>query len=109
MNAKIGNRIVQHVLPTGFMKVRYFGFLSPSFGISFEEIKARIELAQGFNVRPPAVIEVPKAQPLRCPHCGAKLRYRCTILPHAALRQRIGTLFAHTAALAMTQALNAGP
>ena len=103
------HRFLQHVLPTGFMKVRYFGFLSPSFGIPFEQIKARIELAQGFNVRPPAVIEVPKAQPLRCAHCGAKLRYRCTILPHAALRQRIGTLFAHTAALAMTQALNAGP
>ena len=103
------HRFLQHVLPTGFMKVRYFGFLSRSFGMPFEQIKARIELAQGFNLRPPAVIEVPKAQPLRCAHCGAKLRYRCTILPHAALRQRIGTLFAHTAALAMTQALNAGP
>ena len=103
------HRFLQHVLPTGFMKVRYFGFLSPSFGMPFEQIKARIELAQGFNLRPPAVIEVPKAQPLRCAHCGAKLRYRCTILPHAALRQRIGTLFAHTAALAMTPALNAGP
>jgi hypothetical protein len=103
------HRFLQHVLPTGFMKVRYFGFLSRSFGMPFEQIKARIELAQGFKLRPPAVIEVPKAQPLRCAHCGAKLRYRCTILPHAALRQRIGTLFAHTAALAMTQALNAGP
>ena len=103
------HRFLQHVLPTGFMKVRYFGFLSPSFRMPFEQIKARIELAQGFNLRPPAVIEVPKAQPLRCAHCGAKLRYRCTILPHTALRQRIGTLFAHTAALAMTPALNAGP
>ena len=91
------------------MKVRHFGFLSPSFKMPFEEIKARIELAQGFDVRPPAAIQVPKPQALRCPHCGGKLRYRCTILPHAALRQRIGTLFAHTAALAMTPALNAGP
>ena len=103
------HRFLQHVLPAGFMKVRHFGFLSPSFGMPFEEIRARIELAQGFNLRPPAAIEVPKTQPLRCPHCGAKLRYRCTILPHAALRQRIGPLFAHTAALPMTPALNAGP
>ena len=103
------HRFLQHVLPTGFMKVRYFGFLSPSFGMPFEQIKARIELAQGFNVRPPAAIEVPKPQPLRCPHCGAKLRYRCTILPDAGLRLRITNLIAHTAPLTMTQALNAGP
>ena len=103
------HRFLQHVLPTGFMKVRYFGFLSPSFSMPFEEIKARIELAQGFNVRPPAAIEVPKAQPLRCSHCGAKLRYRRTILPHAALRQRITEFFAHTAAPTMIQALNSGP
>ena len=91
------------------MKVRYFGFLSPSFGIPFEQIKARIELAQGFNVRPPAVIEVPKAQPLRCPHYGAKLVYRRTILPHEQMRQRIAQSFARMAAPAMIQALNAGP
>ena len=84
------------------MKVRHFGFLSPRFGMAFEDIRARIELAQGFNVKPPAAIEVPKAQALRCAHCGAKLRYRRTILPHAALSQRIRNLFAHTGALAMT-------
>jgi hypothetical protein len=103
------HRFLQHVLPTGFMKVRHFGFLSPSFKMGFEEIRARIELARGFNVRPPAAIEVPKAQPLRCPHCGAKLVYRRTILPHAAQRQRIRTLIAHTVELSMTQALHSGP
>ena len=103
------HRFLQHVLPSGFMKVRYFGFLSPSFKMPFEQIKARIELAQGFNLRPPAVIEVPKAQPLRCPHCGATLRYRCTILPHAAIRLRITEFFAHTAAPTMIQALHSGP
>lgn len=45
------HRFLQHVLPTGFMKVRHFGFLSPSFGMPFEQIKARIELAQGFHVK----------------------------------------------------------
>ena len=103
------HRFLQHVLPTGFMKVRHFGFLSPSFGMPFEEIRARIELAQGFNVRPPAAIEVPKPQPLRCPHCGATLRYRCTISPHAALSARIRTLITRTAEHSMTQALHSGP
>ena len=27
------HRFLQHVLPTGFMKVRYYGFLSPSFAM----------------------------------------------------------------------------
>ena len=81
----------------------------PSFGIPFEEIRARIELAQGFNVKPAAPIEVPKAQPLRCPHCGAKLVSRRTILPHEQMRQRIAQIFARTDAPAMIQALNAGP
>ena len=89
------------------MKVRYFGFLSPSFGMPFEQIKARIELAQGFNVKEPAPVEVPRPRPLRCPHCGAKLRYRRTILPCAGLRLRITNFIA--APLTMTQTRNSSP
>ena len=44
---------LQHVLPAEFMKVRYFGFLSPSFSMPIEELKGRIELAQGFALRAP--------------------------------------------------------
>ena len=44
-------RFVQHVLPSGFMKVRYVGFLSPICSMSIEEVRARIELAHGFAVR----------------------------------------------------------
>ena len=91
------------------MKVRYFGFLSPSFKMPFEEIRARVELAQGFNVRPPALIEVPRPAPLRCVHCGAKLVYRRTILPREPMRQRIAQSFARTGAPTMIQAPKAGP
>ena len=35
-------RFLQHVLPSGFMKVRHFGFLSPSCAVSLEHIRARI-------------------------------------------------------------------
>ncbi|MFN0038720.1 MAG: transposase [Burkholderiales bacterium] len=101
------HRFLQHVLPTGFMKLRYFGFLSPSFKMPFEQIKARIELAQGFNVKPPPSVEVQRRERLRCPRCGATLTYRRTILPREQLRQRIAQCFAP--APAMIQALNAGP
>jgi len=76
-------RFLQHVLPTGFMKVRYFGFVSPSFSMSIEELRARVELAHGFalhdahtNIEPPAA-----PVPLCCRHCGGRLRYQRILLP----------------------------
>ena len=53
-------RFLQHVLPTGFMKVRYYGFLSPNSAVSLEEVRAKIELAYGFEVTEPG-----KGRPLR--------------------------------------------
>jgi hypothetical protein len=75
-------RFLQHVLPSGFMKVRYFGFLSPSFSMPFEEVKGRIEMARGFAVRA-AAQDVKEEQPRGkgCPHCGGKLRWCSVVLP----------------------------
>jgi Putative transposase len=75
-------RFLQHVLPTGFMKVRYYGFLSPNFSVPLEEVKARIEMAHGFALSTsPVEIEAPP--PMRCQRCGGVLQYRCTIPPPA--------------------------
>ena len=46
--AEFMRRFLQHVLPRGLMKVRYYGFLSPSCAVPLEELRARIEMAQGF-------------------------------------------------------------
>jgi len=73
-------RFLQHVLPTGFMKVRYFGFVSPSFSMPWEEIRARVEMAHGFASQPSeSKIEAPS--PLCCPRCGGRLRYQRALLP----------------------------
>ncbi len=45
-------RFLQHVLPTGFMKVRYYGFLSPTFSVPMEDVKTRVEMAHGFALKP---------------------------------------------------------
>lgn len=103
------HRFLQHVLPSGFMKVRYFGFLSPSFKMPFEEIKARIELAQGFDLHPPATVDLPPSRPLCCPRCGARLRYRCTILPRSRAPARTRPLAAHALGTTTMHALDAGP
>jgi hypothetical protein len=74
-------RFLQHVLPTGFMKVRYYGFLSPGSRVPLEEVRARIELAFGFEVVAPDL--EPEPPPLiACRHCGYELVYRYSILPH---------------------------
>ena len=77
-------RFLQHVLPSGFMKVRYFGFLSPSFAMPIAEVKGRIELAHGFAVNLPQ--DAPAAVATTrtawcCPHCGGKLLWRSVVLP----------------------------
>jgi hypothetical protein len=89
------HRFLQHVLPTGFMKVRYFGFLSPSFTLPRDELKARVEMVHGFAPEPNATAIEP-SPPWCCRHCGGRLRYRrgarscrCVCRPQArALRLR---------------------
>jgi hypothetical protein len=73
-------RVLQHVLPTGFMTVRYYGFLSPTSSMSLEQVRTRIEVADGFVHTPETAIE-PVSQ-LLCRHCGGPLVYRLSILPH---------------------------
>jgi len=73
-------RFLQHVLPRGFMKVRYYGFLSPSSSVALEEVKARIELAYGFALPAPEPTIEAEATP-RCRHCGGVLRFCRLLLP----------------------------
>jgi hypothetical protein len=89
-------RFLQHVLPRGFMKVRYYGFLSPSSSVPLEDVKARIAMPSGFARAAPEAASEPSAA-LRCRHCGGALRFSRLVLPGdstigwlAALGQRGG-------------------
>lgn len=73
-------RYLQHVLPTGLMKIRYYGFLNPDSSVSLSKISVLIQLAFGFWLRLPlATIEPPKMP--TCPDCGANLIYYSSINP----------------------------
>ncbi|MBW1669655.1 MAG: transposase [Deltaproteobacteria bacterium] len=76
-------RFLQHVLPSGFMKVRYYGFLSPGASVPLEKIKALIELSFGFEITIPKTTIDPFNFP-KCSHCGGKLKFVISI-PHARL------------------------
>jgi len=68
-------RFLQHVLPPGFMKVRTHGFFSPSFGVPFEEVRARVEMAHGFAAKPVNTdSDAPAPKPMVCSRCGGTLK-----------------------------------
>ncbi len=80
-------RFLQHVLPRGFMKVRYYGFLNPTARVSLDYVRAQIELAHAFLIETPAT-HTKQSAPMACRACGGPLRYRSTIGPtrHRDLR-----------------------
>ena len=67
-------RYLQHVLPSGFMRIRHYGFLSHSFGVSIEKIRELIvALGERFS-RVRTRVEPPKPfKPLLCPKCRAAM------------------------------------
>jgi hypothetical protein len=65
-------RFLQHVLPSGFQKVRHYGFLSPNSSITVEAVRWLITLYNG-GIFSLAVDTPPQstARPApRCPTCG---------------------------------------
>jgi hypothetical protein len=60
---------LQHVLPTGFMKVRYYGFLSPSSSISLDHIRKLLEKAYDIKFMEPEP-STETTPGIICPHCG---------------------------------------
>jgi len=75
------HRFLQHVLPSGFMKVRHYGFLSPNCAVPLEDIRPLVCQTAGIPIPEESVPEPPKRPPVYCPDCGAALRYLSTILP----------------------------
>ena len=73
-------RFLQHVLPTGFMKIRYYGFLHPASSVKLDKIAALIELAFGFEIVTPKTVLKPP-EPMTCNSCGATLVLWATLLP----------------------------
>ncbi|MEE9495566.1 MAG: transposase [Desulfobacterales bacterium] len=73
-------RFVQHVLPTGLMKIRYYGFLHPGSSVPLEKIAALIELAFGFEIVTPKTVLEP-SEPMTCTSCGGSLALWASLLP----------------------------
>jgi hypothetical protein len=87
--AEFIRRFLQHVLPTGFMKIRYYGFLSPNCSVPLEKVNALIQLAYGFTLKEPERTSEPLFKPT-CSHCGGLLKYIASLLPYQMTPQGSG-------------------
>jgi hypothetical protein len=69
-------RFLQHVLPTGFQKVRHYGFLSPNGPLSLEAVRWLVTLHNGEIFTLLAAVAPTKAPTPtpRCAECGGPLR-----------------------------------
>jgi hypothetical protein len=69
-------RFLQHVLPSGLPKVRYYGFLSPAASVSLELVRWLIALRAGLMYVLRSGRDEAPAPPTRrpaCPSCGGRL------------------------------------
>jgi hypothetical protein len=67
-------RFLQHVLPTGFMKVRHYGFLNGNFSLPIEKIRGLVcSFFRILRDSLPAIVSTPAARP-RCPRCKTVMK-----------------------------------
>jgi hypothetical protein len=69
-------RFLQHVLPSGFQKVRHYGFQSAGSKLSIEAVRWLVTLHNGeqFVLLPTPVAPALPRPRIRCAECGAALR-----------------------------------
>jgi hypothetical protein len=76
------HRFLQHVLPKGFVKVRYYGFFGSSVRSRLADLRQQLELAA--PPLPPSQKQATKPLPARtprCPQCGKAMLSLRTVSP----------------------------
>jgi hypothetical protein len=66
----------QHVLPSGFQKLRYYGFMSPNCKLQLENVRWLVWLYRGWTYWLGSGMAPQEVPPKRCPtcrHCGGDL------------------------------------
>lgn len=74
------HRFLQHVLPSGFMKVRYYGFMSPGSSVSMKTVAESIKRCAAAVSHASRPISIARFVP-KCRECGGDLVYHAFIRP----------------------------
>jgi len=80
---KFIHRFLQHVLPKGFVKVRYYGLFSPTHRYQLEALRALLAAQDADPHTPtaaPPSTPIP-ARSVRCPVCGHQMQHQATLPP----------------------------
>lgn len=67
----------QHILPPGFQKVRYYGFMSPNCKLQLANVRWLVWIWKGWTFYLASRLpkhDSPRRKPLQCPGCGAELK-----------------------------------
>ncbi len=67
-------RYLMHVLPSGFMRIRYYGFMSSGANMPHDRLVALVRLARAFEIDAPDHQPQATSRP-ECPLCGGRLRF----------------------------------
>jgi hypothetical protein len=89
-------RFLQHVLPRGFHKVRYFGLWHTSQHQNAARVRQMLQLQATASpailrdlvvpqLVPPSTEPTPSIEPLICPHCQGRLIFIRTLSPRQAM------------------------
>jgi hypothetical protein len=80
-------RFLQHVLPKGFVKVRYYGLFSPSWRHHWPLIRLMLGMAVGqpgeIDEAQPHLAPVETDPRVLCPRCGQAMRWVKRLRPSA--------------------------
>src|SRR5262249_25979627 len=79
------HRFLQHILPKGFVKVRYYGVLGVGNRRSLARLRSQLRLLrhQAEQTMPaPVAIDRGTAPAVICPNCGQPMRMERVLLPH---------------------------
>lgn len=78
-------RFLQHVLPKGLVKVRYYGFFAPGCRKRLTALRQQLELTYPYCANQADATQEPadsSSEPkLCCPGCGQPMLFKCEIQP----------------------------
>lgn len=72
-------RFLHHILPKGFVKVRYYGFFAPGSRHLLKQIRAALGLKRFY--KQPAPKSDPPSDVATCPNCGVHMRLLQRLFP----------------------------
>ena len=78
--AEFMRRFLQHVLPERFVKVRYYGLLSPAYRQLLQQARQLLSASSG-KLKPERLKTAVPPTLLSCPHCGGSLILLALLAP----------------------------